>query len=161
MSGGAPRPVDNPRRRALVTYVLASTAGHAVWEMLQIPLYTIFWDASPGDIAFALFHCAAGDVLIAGATLALASVLTRSTLWQPDTGRARRVALLTLVLGVVYTIFSEWWNTGLRANWAYTAAMPVLPLLGTGVAPLAQWVVVPLVALWMTRRAMMRPTNQN
>jgi hypothetical protein len=133
-----------------------SAVGHALWEIVQIPLYTIFWHASPRDIVFALFHCTAGDVLIAGFALALASVLTRSTLWQRDAGGARRVVLLTLVLGVGYTLFSEWWNTGLRANWAYTTAMPVLPVLGTGLAPLAQWLFIPPFALWIARRAVTR-----
>ena len=147
------------RGRALVTYLLASTGGHALWETLQIPLYNIFWNATPAEIAFALFHCAFGDVLIAGFALALASVLTRSTLWQRDGGRAGQVSLVTVLLGVAYTIFSEWLNTDLRANWAYTAAMPVLPVLGTGLAPLLQWVVVPLFALWSTHRAITRSAD--
>ena len=147
------------RARALVAYLLASAGGHALWETLQIPLYTIFWNATPAEIAFALFHCTFGDVLIAGFALALAIVLTRRTLWQLDAGRARQVALLTLLLGVAYTIFSEWLNTTLRANWAYTATMPVLPILGTGVAPLLQWIVVPLFALWVTRRTILRSVD--
>jgi hypothetical protein len=159
MEPGAPSHIR--RRRTLAAYFLSSTGGHALWETLQIPLYTIFWDSSPGAIAFALFHCTLGDLLIAGAALALASVLTRSTLWQLDARGPLRVALVTLVLGVVYTLFSEWRNTGLRANWTYTAAMPVLPMLGTGVTPVAQWLIVPLFALWITRRAIMQPADQN
>jgi len=50
-------------------------------------------------------------------------------------------------LGVAYTIFSEWLNVEIRRSWSYTAAMPVLPWLGTGLTPLLQWVIVPGLAL--------------
>ena len=52
-----------------------------------------------------------------------------------------------IVLSVAYTILSEWLNVEIRRAWSYTAAMPVLPVLGTGLAPLLQWLVVPGLAL--------------
>ena len=52
-----------------------------------------------------------------------------------------------IVPGVAYTIFSEWLNVEIRRSWSYTAAMPVLPFLGTGLAPLLQWLIVPSLAL--------------
>ena len=66
--------------------------------------------------------------------------------------RFRRVAALTVLGGLAYTVFSEWLNTDIRGSWAYTDLMPRLPLIGTGVSPLAQWLVVPLAALWWSRR---------
>ena len=51
-----------------------------------------------------------------------------------------------IVLGVAYTILSEWLNVEIRRTWSYTAAMPVLPLIGTGLTPLLRWVVVPGLA---------------
>jgi hypothetical protein len=38
-------------------------------------------------------------------------------------------------------------NTAVRRSWSYNEWMPTLPWLGTGVAPLAQWLVVPTFAL--------------
>ena len=55
-----------------------------------------------------------------------------------------------IVLGAGYTIFSEWLNVQIRRSWSYTAAMPVLPFLGTGLTPLFQWLVVPGLALAVT-----------
>jgi len=52
---------------------------------------------------------------------------------------------------VAYTIFSEWLNTAVRQSWAYSPLMPVLPIMGTGLAPLLQWIVVPSTALALTR----------
>ena len=49
---------------------VAAWAGFAfvlnlVWEVTQLPLYTIFSWGTPREIVFALAHCTVGDVLIA------------------------------------------------------------------------------------------------
>jgi len=54
--------------------------------------------------------------------------------------------LMTVVLGVAYTIFSEWLNVEVWNDWSYSAIMPVLPWFGTGLAPVLQWVIVPGLA---------------
>ena len=56
---------------------------------------------------------------------------------------------MTLLLGVGYTIYSEWVNVSVRASWAYSELMPIVPVIGTGLAPLLQWFVIPTVALWL------------
>jgi len=56
------------------------------------------------------------------------------------------MAPTAIALGAAYTILSEWLNVPIRRSWSYTAAMPVLPWLGTGLAPLLQWLVVPSLA---------------
>jgi hypothetical protein len=48
-------------------YLLAILIGNLLWEAAQIPLYTIWRDGSPGQIAFAVIHCSGGDLLIASA----------------------------------------------------------------------------------------------
>ena len=57
------------------------------------------------------------------------------------------VGAAVILGGVGYTIYSEYANTVLRVSWAYSAWMPTLPVLGTGIAPLVQWLVVPALAL--------------
>ena len=52
-----------------------------------------------------------------------------------------------IALGAAYTVFSEWLNVEIRRSWSYAASMPVLPLLGTGLTPLLQWVIVPALSL--------------
>ena len=60
------------------------------------------------------------------------------------------MAFTAIVLGASYTIFSEWLNVQIRRTWSYTAAMPVVPFLGTGLTPLLQWLIVPSMALAVT-----------
>lgn len=53
---------------------------------------------------------------------------------------------LSLLIGVGFTIYSEWANT-LRGSSTYGPLMPVLPWLGIGLSPFLQWIVLPSVAL--------------
>jgi hypothetical protein len=123
------------------------------WETLQIPLYTIWTEASAGAIAFAIFHCTLGDVLIGAASLLLALILGREgpiAQW-----RWPRIVGLMLLLGPGYTIFSEWLNTTLF-RWSYSELMPTLKLAGIeiGVSPLLQWLTLPPLASYLARRKM-------
>ena len=85
--------------------------------------------------------------MIAGLSLLAALALFARATW-PSAGVAR-VYAGSLAFGVVYTIFSEWLNTSVRGSWAYSDLMPVVPVIGTGLAPLLQWFVVPTLAQWI------------
>lgn len=135
---------------ALRRFAGASLVLHAAWEMAQLPLYTIWSTGTPGQRWFAVAHCTLGDAMIAGLTLLLALAIVGSAEWPGESSRA--VWLLAIVLGAGYTIFSEWLNVNIRGNWAYAATMPTLPLIGTGLSPLMQWLVVPTFALWSATR---------
>jgi hypothetical protein len=76
-------------------------------------------------------------------TLALAAALARRFHWPSFGGR---MVFTAIMLGAAYTVFSEWLNVEIRRSWSYAAEMPVVPWLGTGVAPLLQWLVVPGLA---------------
>src|SRR5215831_11131595 len=98
---------------------------------------------TPREIVSALFHCAGGDILITTVTLASAAALAWHFHWRAF---GLRMVFPAILLGAAYTVFSEWFNVDIRRSWSYTAAMPVLPVLGTGLTPLLQWVVVPGLA---------------
>jgi hypothetical protein len=131
-------------------FLVFIAAGNLAWEIAQLPLYTIWYEATPGEIAFAVVHCTGGDILIASASLLLALLLVARPTWPHET--YRRVAALTLAFAVPYTVFSEWLNTEVRGSWAYSELMPVVPVLDAGLSPLAQWIVIPIAAFWWARR---------
>ncbi len=133
--------------RALRWYLGGSLVAHLVWEILQLPLYTLWTKGTLREQAFAVVHCTMGDLMIAGLSLLLALALLGRPTW-PVAG-SRRVWLLIVLLGVGYTIYSEWLNVSVRRSWAYSGLMPTLPVLGTGLAPLFQWIIVPTLALWL------------
>jgi hypothetical protein len=111
-------------------FLCATFAGHVVWEIAQLPFYTLWTSGTRAQIAFAIAHCTLGDVIIATLSLVIARVLVCGTQWTEDP--IWIVASLTVGLGVTYTIFSEWLNVSVRGSWAYSDLMPVLPLIGTG-----------------------------
>ena len=133
--------------RVYLGFVLVA---NLVWEVVQLPLYTIWKEGTVGEIAFAVVHCTGGDLLIATASL-IGSLLL---LGRPDwpTERYGAVASVTVTGGVAYTIFSEWLNTKVRGSWAYTELMPTLPLIDIGLSPVAQWIVIPIAGFWLARR---------
>jgi hypothetical protein len=136
--------------RALRWYLGMSLGMHGIWEILQLPLYTLWRTGSLGQQAFAVLHCTIGDVMIAGLSLLVAFALAGRACW-PSSG-SRPVWLLTLLLGAGYTVYSEWLNVNVRGSWAYSDLMPAVPIIGTGLAPLLQWFVVPTLVLWVAAR---------
>jgi hypothetical protein len=121
-----------------------------LWERAHLPLYGVWTTGKIWTKTFAIVHCALGDVMIAGLALIAALVLVGSKAWPLE--RARVVLVLAVAFSVAYTIYSEWLNTTVRQSWAYSPLMPVLPLIGTGLSPLLQWLVVPSFALTLAMR---------
>lgn len=135
---------------AIRRYVAVVTVGNVVWELLQAPLYTIWHTGSGREVAQAILHCSLGDAFIATITLVVALISVGSPAW-PDQ-RFGRVLATIIILAAGYAIYSEYMNTVVRRSWSYTSWMPTLPWFGTGLTPLAQWLVIPSRALAWSRR---------
>ena len=131
--------------RVLGRYLIGSVLLHLVWEVVQLPLYTLWTTGTAGQKAFAVIHCTIGDTMIAGLSLLLALAIAGRPNWPND--GTRSVWLLLIVFGAGYTIYSEWLNVNVRGAWSYSGIMPALPIIGTGLAPLLQWIVVPTLVL--------------
>jgi hypothetical protein len=54
-----------------------------------------------------------------------------------------------LAIGLVITVIFEILATGPLNRWEYSELMPTI---GVGVAPVAQWVILPLLQLWFVKR---------
>ena len=142
---------DSISLRGLRRYFAVIIPGNLVWEFAHMPLYTIWFEGTAGEIVFAALHCTGGDILIAMSALLVALLLAGSG-WPAHTTAARRVALIAIPIGIGYTIFSEWLNIVIRAAWAYSDLMPVVPIIDAGLSPLLQWTVIPLAAFWWATR---------
>lgn len=121
---------------------------NGAWEALQSPLYT---DADRG-IRYLLktrLHCTVGDVLILLCAFLVTAIVFRTRFWMAEPQALPLVVFVALGLG--YTTASEWFNTRVALSWAYSPAMP--RLLGIGLAPLAQWIIVPVCVARLIRRA--------
>lgn len=120
------------------------------WEILQLPLYTI-WTTSPWQsIVFAVAHCTVGDAMIGMAAMVISLMLVRAG--KPANWPQTTIAIITVLLTLAYTVFSERINLA-QGSWNYSYWMPIVGWIDVGLAPLAQWIVVPLLALWRASRA--------
>ena len=134
-------------RQLFLRYLMASSVLNLLWEILQLPLYTLWSANSPIEMAFAVLHCTLGDLLIASITFSAAILLIGVKHWQ-QLGYWQ-TAFITTALGIGYTVFSEWNNTVVTQTWAYSSLMPTF--LGIGISPLAQWLVIPTYSFWHLR----------
>ena len=112
----------------LRVYLAASGILHVSWEVLQLPLYTIWRTGTAREITFAVLHRTAGDIMIATLVLVTALVAVGSAAWPES--RFRPVAATVVCLGAGYAVYSDWINTVVRKSWAYAVVMLTLPLLG-------------------------------
>lgn len=141
--------------RYWIAYAAYLSLSNLIWETAQLPLYTL-WDQAFDTIVFAVFHCTGGDVLIGLFSLAIAYGLFRLTSRLPLklAVRPKGVAFCAVLLGLVYTVFSEWLNVYVRKSWAYSDMMPLINMgdFGIGLSPIVQWLVLPTAFfIWKAR----------
>lgn len=136
----------------------------AVWELAQLPLYTIWEQQGVQASLWAALHCTIGDAIVAFLTFAGALA------WANHARALSSVAGLAavcLVLGLLVTAVIEVLSTQWLDRWAYGPLMPVEPLFGIGLSPLAQWIFVPGLTLFLLRNRLARglptifPTTRN
>jgi len=126
---------------ALRIYIATTVTAHMIWEVVQLPLYTIWSTGTPHEIIFTVVHCIGGDFMISTLSLIAALLIFGDCGWPNE--RFISVMIAALIMGLVYTFYSEWVNTVVRQTWAYSDLMPKLPIFGTGLSPLLQWIIVP------------------
>ena len=149
----APRTSLDAAARRLVQpeaiLVVLAFAFHTTWEFLQDPLFAGLAARLHADVRIACLQAAAGDVGITLASFYVAATTSRSRFWFV---RPTNVAVAAWFLtGLLLTIAFEWRVAG-NGEWVYAPAMPIVPILQVGLAPLAQWIVVPAILLFLIHR---------
>lgn len=123
-----------------------------LWEIAQLPLYTLWAEDNSLQILFAVLHCTTGDGMIGVIVLCIALTINRAK--KPALWPRSKIALIMVILALFYTVLSELRNLS-KGNWVYSPWMPVLPGLEIGLAPLIQWIIVPLLAwYWVNRKTL-------
>lgn len=120
------------------------------WENLQASLYQGMATAPHGSAVKLCALASLGDMTIALFAFWAVAAATRDRRWilSPESGQVAGFTALGLLVSVVV----EKLATGPMNRWAYSAAMPILPGLGLGLAPVLQWLVLPPLVLWLSRR---------
>ena len=122
------------------------------WEILQASLFAGMGEAPHAVAIKACSQATFGDAVIMLFAYWSVSVLARSRNWiRAPSGR--QLSWL-VAIGVVVTVVIEWLATRGHwiGSWTYGKEMPVLPGLGIGLSPLIQWLVLPLLVVYLVCR---------
>lgn len=118
------------------------------WEVVQTYFYTIR-DSPFSAMFYGWIHCTLGDVIITIGSFWLVSILSRNRRWFLRLNRLSFIGFI--IVGVVYTLFSEWLNVHIFRSWGYNESMPIIPLIGVGLTPFFQWIIVPPAVILLVR----------
>ena len=123
---------------------------HFTWEVLQAPLFRSMQEVSHMDGIRICLQATLGDMAILLLAFWFTALVASTRHWvaQPS----RRAIAAWLFFGLAITIALEFYSTEVTHRWAYSPSMWRLPLAGTGVAPVMQWIVLPLWLLWYLHR---------
>ena len=121
-----------------------------VWEMWQIPFYTVMPDGTHWAGVLACTKASLGDVAISLVAFWFVSALAQSRRWINHSSVSQVFGFVAV--GVISTIIFEALATGPLNRWSYAPSMPTLPVLGTGLFPLLQWILLPPLTIWFVRR---------
>jgi hypothetical protein len=123
------------------------------YELLHSPLYTHFTESgyTYPELVLMLLTSAVADAFIA-LTLLFAVTVFRRGQWRWTLPWKWKNVLFVIVFALVGQVIGELvaLNTG---EWAYNAAMPLIPGLRVGLTPVLQMPLLILPTLWLAQRA--------
>lgn len=135
--------------------ILFSFLVNLPWEFWQVPFFRGIAELPHWLGVQVCTRATFGDAGIALAAFWVAAAFAGSRAWII---RPRRQDIATFMgVGLMVTIALETLATGALDRWSYGEMMPRLPVLGTGLLPLLQWLALPPLVIWIVRRQIRTP----
>ncbi|MEK7599179.1 MAG: hypothetical protein AAB474_01860 [Patescibacteria group bacterium] len=131
--------------RYLFFFTAVSFILHIVWENLQAPLYagfTSFYDHFSACLAGAI-----GDVFISLAALLFMILVKRALPLKFNKNDFMVLAGLGLIIAVAIEK-----NALLAGKWSYSGAMPLIPYLNVGLAPILQMIFLLPLSFYLAQK---------
>jgi hypothetical protein len=119
------------------------------WEMAQAPFFT----GMPAGWVRGTLMCAQatlGDGVLVAAVAIAGTLLYRDRRWFVPPAPLRYV--VAVVVGVALQIAVEWVMVYRLNRWGYASNQPILPLVGLGILPVLQPIVLLPLTFWLTAR---------
>lgn len=123
---------------------------HFVWEFLQVPTYSGMAEMAHWQGIKLCTSATIGDVGFALTAFWTASLAARTRHWIGN--QAALPVLVFIGTGIALTVGFEFYYTQVTQRWTYSDLMPLVPPFGTGLSPFLQWLIIPPVVLWLSRR---------
>ncbi|OSZ77157.1 hypothetical protein CAP36_12140 [Chitinophagaceae bacterium IBVUCB2] len=132
-------------KRLVFTITVIALLLNLIWELVQMPLYR---DSSftIGHIAF----CALASVADALMVLLLyfgVALIFRNSLWIQHL-KWQQIAIVILT-GGTGAVLSEMRHLS-SGSWAYDNSMPLIPVVNVGIAPVLQFMILPLIIYFLS-----------
>lgn len=120
-----------------------------VWEIWQAPLFQGMNELTHIETTRQCTLATLGDVGILLAAFWTIALIARSRRWMVHP-KAMQIAGF-IAIGIIVTVVFEALAIHVLNRWQYAAAMPTLPILGTGITPVLQWLIIPPIIVFMVR----------
>lgn len=147
---------DSPRSLCAFVIVLpiAAFGLNWPWEMVQMPAYTELASVSWRDTVRICTVATLGDATITLGIYGVGALATGRLRWGLE--KAWNVYATAALLGGACATAIEWRALAF-GRWSYSDRMPIVPVLGVGLCPLLQLILLVPAAMWLaawrTRRS--------
>ena len=132
-------------KRLLALFVVSILLNFP-WEVAQMPLYVE--EGSWFEFARHCFIPSIGDGFIVLLIFCVGWIARGQSDWSDQPGWTGYAVMLAA--GLIIAVMVEWTAMSGLGRWSYTSSMPVLPVLGVGVVPVVQMLVLPPVIFKIT-----------
>ena len=161
MSGGQRRKdlLDQPETNILIFAFLLNYP----WEFLQAPFFEGLAVAAHWDAVKICTRATFGDAVIMLIAYWIIAVAASDRWWFRAPSRVQMLGFIAA--GVIITVAIELFATQSMDpawGWRYADAMPTVPVVGVGLTPLLQWILLPPLTIWFVRRQLKAvPTSKS
>ncbi len=131
--------------RLTVAIIGISLLLNFAWEMLQMPFFKgmdLNWRAT----VFCAVASVADTLMVMLLYLGFA-IIYKESFWVKQMSWQR--ILLLILVGFIGAVLAELKHTS-AGDWSYSNYMPVLPVLGVGIVPLLQFMVLPAIIYFLS-----------
>ena len=131
--------------RLTATIIGISLLLNFAWEMLQMPLFKgmgLNWQ----DILFCAAASVADTLMVVLLYYGFA-IIYKEPFWANRMSRQR--ILLLILVGFAGAVLAELRHTS-AGNWSYSNSMPLVPVIGVGVVPVLQLMVLPAIIYFLS-----------
>ena len=121
-----------------------------VWEIWQAPLFKSMDSLTHFEATIQCTRAALGDVIILLVAFWIIALTAKSRHWIIHPKTIQIIGFIAI--GLIITVVFEAIAIHVLNRWQYATVMPILPILGTGIAPILQWLIIPPIIVSMMRR---------
>ena len=135
------------KKRLLLYITVIGFLLNLIWEVAQRPLYEGYvniWHHLPTCLWASVV-----DVIVVLVFWALFASYYKNPFWIKHI--SLKEILVLMLLGAAVAVGFEQVSIG-ADMWAYTNEMPVIPYLETGLSPLLQMMLLPVLTFWASSR---------